>query len=255
MILVRLFFQLFWIGFCAVAMLAQTRLLLGGAPPSGWLTGFVFGATVFGYNYAAPRYRRWPAWGMGAAGAACFLKLTLVQQIVALVPLLIWLLYYGLHRPGRAGLRKFPALKPVAIAVAWAWVTVFIPLPPDQWTGAAALFVGRAAFIFALALAYDLCDLAYDRRQGFVTLVLQIGPRASFRLIDAALLLSAVCVGVNVALQVYALPFALALLFSLALSAAAIHWITPRLPWGDWRKAGIDGLMIVQLVLVWISGE
>ena len=253
MILVRWFFQSFWIGICAVAMLWQTCLLVGDALPSGWLAGFVFGGTVFGYNFSASPARRWPAWGLGLAGAICFLKLPVIQQGLALAPALIWWLYYDRRRAGRFGLRQFPAIKPVAIALAWTWVTVSLPLPPTQWTGTTALFVGRAAFIFALALAYDLCDQAYDRRHGLMTMVLQLGPRQSLRLIDAALVLSALCVCLNVVLRVYAWPVALALLFSLLIARQVIRYLAPQRQWGDWRKVGVDGLMVVQLVLVWLA--
>lgn len=235
-------------------MLQQTRLLMGDAGVPAYLAGFVFGATVFGYNFTAPsRLRRWPAWGAGLAGSLCFYFLTPVQQIAAFLPALVWLLYYDMHSGRGAGLRMHPALKPAAIALAWTWVTVLLPLPISQWTTSWALFVGRAAFIFSLALAYDLCDRLYDRRHGLVTLVMQLGPRRSMRLIDAALLLAALCCGLNTWLQLYALPVALALLASLVLSRAAIRLVTPKTDWGDWRKVIIDGLMVVQLCLVWLA--
>lgn len=255
MLLLRPFFQLFWIGACALAMLWQTRLLVPDPTPSNWLAGFVFSATVFGYNFAASRWRRRVAWGIGFIGAWCFWHLSLAQQTGAIIPVLIWLLYYDIRHPERAGLRKYPALKPVAIAVAWAWVTVLLPLPINYWAHAAVLFCGRAAFIFALALAYDLCDRAYDRRQGFVTLVLQLGPRNTFRLIDAALLLSAVCCFLNFALGYYSSISAVALLISLMISRLAIRTWAATIAWGDWRKVAIDGLMVLQMMLVWISGR
>ncbi len=235
-------------------MLQQTRLLMDdvGLPPA--LAGFVFGATVFGYNFTAPnRLRRWPAWGAGLASGYCFFSLTPVQQIAAVLPALIWLLYYDMHSGRSAGLRMHPALKPVAIALAWTWVTVLLPLPLFQWTGAAVIFVGRAAFIFPLALAYDLCDRLYDRRHGLVTLVMQLGPSRALRLIDAALLLAALCCGLNAALGVYPTALALALLASLVLSRITIRLVTPKTAWGDWRKVLIDGLMVLQLLLVWMA--
>lgn len=251
--LLRIFFQLFWIGICAVAMLLQTRLLLCDTLPSGWFTGFVFGATVFGYNFSATRRRRLPAWVLGIAGAFCFLNLPFSQQLIALGPVVAWLLYYDIRNSGANGLRRYPALKPLTIAITWAWVTVLLPLPFPQWTGVAVLFVGRAAFIFALALAFDCCDLAYDRRQGLVTLVMQLGVRGSARLIDAALLLSAACCTLNFILNRYSVPVTLALLLSLCLSRQIIHAVTTQTAWGEWRRVCVDGLMVMQLAIVWIS--
>lgn len=253
-LLLRWLFHLFWIGGCALSMLWQTDMLTSHATPSGWLLGFVFGATVFGYNFAAPRRRRQMAWGMGLFAGFCFFHLNLSQQISTVVPMLIWLMYYDMHRPPRAGLRIHPGLKPVAIALVWAWVTVLLPVPPSAWTGVGVLFVGRTAFIFALALAYDLCDQPSDLRHGLNTLVLQLGPHRSFRLINAALFLAAVCSLLNLFLHRYSPMATLALIISLLISAWSIRRIVPRLEWNDWRKVGIDGLMIIQLVLVWLAG-
>lgn len=253
MTFLRWLVQLFWIGVCAVAMLWQTGLLLTGALPSGWVNGFVFCATVFGYHFAAPRSRRLPAWALSVAGAYCFFHLSRIQQATAVLPAVIWLFYYDRYQPGRGtGLRHYPVLKPVAIALAWAWVTVLLPLPLTLWTSAGALFVGRAAFIFALALAYDLCDQPQDLRQGLSTLVLQIGPRSALRLIRMALLITGMCCLLNAWLGIYAWPPAIGLALSLVISAVVVEHVTPRTDWGDWRKAVIDGLMPLQLALIWI---
>ena len=252
---VRPFFQLFWIGVCAAGMLLQTKLLLEQTSPSPWLAGFVFGSTVFAYNFAARGGRRLTAWIVGLMSALCFLKISTAQQSATLAPFVIWLLYYDVRYPGRAGLRKYPVLKPLAIAIAWAWVTVLLPLPLERWTDTPVLFIGRAAFIFALALAYDLCDETYDRRKGFTTLVMQAGPLRAYRLIDAALLLAIVCVGLNFGLGIYSLNNTLGLLVSILCSRQLIRQLTTLTDWGDWRKVAIDGLMVLQLGLVWISGN
>lgn len=252
---VRPFFQLFWIGICAAGMLLQTAILLDRALPSPWLAGFVFSATVFGYNFAARGLRRLVAWLVGGLGIFCFLNILAVQQVATLAPFVIWLSYYDIRYPGRAGLRKYPAIKPLAIATAWAWVTVLLPLPLDRWTDAPALFIGRAAFIFALALAYDLCDENYDRSKGLTTLVIQSGARGAYRLIDAALLVAAVCVGLNYWLGMYTLNHTLALLVSIIVGRQLIPPIISRTRWGDWRKVAIDALMLMQVGLVWGAGS
>lgn len=254
MFVVRWFFQLFWIGCCAVAMLWQSSLLLDSPLPSIWLTGFVGMATIFGYNFSAPPRLRWPAWGLGLLSAWCFLHLNLSQQLAVLLPALIWLLYYDRYRPGRGtGLRRYPALKPMAIALAWAGVTVVLPLPPEQWTGAIPLFVGRSAFIFALALAYDLCDQPNDLEHGLKTLVLQLGPRQAQRLIYAALLLAGICSGIYQLLGIYHWPTTGGLFLSLGLSAAVVRPITEQLSWKGWRKILIDSLMVFQFLCVYLS--
>lgn len=252
---VRPFFQLFWIGVCAAGMLLQTSLLLDEPLPARWLMGFVFGATVFGYNFAARGWRRLVAWVMGGVGIFCFLNISTVQQLATLAPFVIWLFYYDIRYPGRAGLRKYPAIKPIAIAIAWAWVTVLLPLPLERWTDTPVLFIGRAAFIFALALAYDLCDEKYDRSKGLTTLVIQAGARGAYRLIDISLLLSGVCVGLNYWLGIYSLNHTLGLLVSIICSRQLIRHLSTLADWGDWRKVAIDALMLMQVGLVWGVGK
>ncbi|MCC6462193.1 MAG: hypothetical protein IT260_17125 [Saprospiraceae bacterium] len=244
------FFQLFWIAVCALAMVWQTRLLVSAVASDPWFDGFVFGATVFGYNFTAPAARRWVAWTMGLGAGYCFAQLPMAQQLAVLLPAGIWYAYYGLHRPEASGLRRYPVLKPLAVALAWAWVTVWLPLPLLEWTAATGLFVGRAAFIFALALAYDLCDQHYDRTKGLDTLVLQLGVTRSLRLIDAALLLAAGAVLGNVVAGRYSFAAALALGASLLFSPWAIRQLARRPHWGNWRKVLIDTLMLLQFALV-----
>ncbi|TNE52621.1 MAG: hypothetical protein EP344_15570 [Bacteroidetes bacterium] len=254
MSVVRWFVQFSWIGFCSVAMLWQTWLLQDIPQPSGWLTGFVFGSTIFGYNFIASKARRYAAYFIGLLSAVCFLELDLARQLTVVLPGLVWILYYDRYHPGQGtGLRDYPMLKPVAIALAWAWVTVWLPTPPAQWTAVFVLSVGQAAFIFVLALAYDLCDQPYDLRHGLTTLVMQLGPRNSIRLADAALVLATAAGWYYGLIGRYSWVTVLLLTLSYWLTAFAIRRIPRQTDWEDWRKAAIDGLMALQFILIWLS--
>lgn len=252
--LLRIFFHLFWIACCSVSLLAQTRLLLGMPLELGWLDGFVFGGTVFGYHFTHPNQRfRIMAWGMGLLGGLCFLMIqpkTFGAHWIVLAPVLFWLAYYGFQKPGNTGLRGHPIAKPLTIALSWAWVTVFLPTPPEQWTDLFFLFSGRAAFIFALALAYDLSDTAYDQRHGLKTLAGKLGTERTFALIYKSLLASGICVGINAYLGIYGISAALALLVSLVWSGLWLRYIWQQKAWEDWQKPLIDGLMVLQFLLV-----
>jgi 4-hydroxybenzoate polyprenyltransferase len=245
-------FRMVWIGACALGMVALTRLLLDlPAGPPG-LDGFVFGATVFAYHFAHPEPTvRRAGWVAGGLAGVCYLFLPWTTQLAAAGPLLLWGLYYGLLRlPRWRGLRSRPVAKPLTVTLAWAWVTVLLPLPPERWAAALPLFTGRATFIFALALAYDLLDLDYDRHRGLATLAGQLGPPATLRLVNLALMVAAACVGVNFALHYYRLPATLAMVLSLALSA----WVIRRLLGSgltlEWQKVLVDGLMVMQFMSV-----
>jgi len=249
----RAIFRLCWIGACALTMLAQTRLLLGLSVAPGWLDGFVLGGAMFAYNFTHPDRRlRVGAWLSGLLGGVCLLFSVLIGhwQVMVLIPIVLWLLYYGLRRPGTAGLRGVPVAKPVAVALAWAWVTVLLPLPPERWDDAVVIFIGRSAFIFALALAYDLVDLAYDRRVGLLTLAGKLGFQKTFLLINSALVLATACCCANFFLKIYGLEMAMALFASLMFSAWWLRLLFQKTIWQGWEKALIDGLMVLQFILV-----
>ncbi len=242
-----------WTGLCAVAMLAQTRLLAPGRLHEGLaLTGYVLCATWFAYNFVSPvRWMRWAGWLSGVASGCFFLLLAPAVQAAAMGGGVLWVAYYGLQRPGNAGLRALPLLKPVVVSFAWAWTTVLLPVEVADWPNVVWMFAERMAFVFALALAYDLHDLAYDRRQGLPTLARRLDFRYTFWLMNTALSLSAGCVAGSFFLQNYALWMTVALLFSLLLSALWLRFLFQKPEWAAWRKVGVDALMVGQFLLVW----
>lgn len=254
------FFRLFWVACCALSLMAQTRLLLGLSLAPGWLDGFVFGGTVFGYYWTHPiRVYRIVAWASGFLGGICFL-IPLISapelignQLIVLTPVLFWLAYYGFQRPGNAGLRGQPFAKPLTIALTWAWVTVLLPTPIAQWPMLLFIVLGRAAFIFALALAYDLCDSDYDLRQGLRTLTTKLGFDRSITLIYKSLAIAGICVCVNLYFNIYDAPKAAGLIASLGFSAWWLRYLLQKKAWEAWQKNLIDGLMVLQFLLVLIA--
>lgn len=247
-----------WIGFCALSMLAQTRLMLDLSHGPTLLDGFVFGCAVFAYGFTHPDRRvKTGAWLAGIFGAISYAASATAApaagwQTAVLVPAVLWLAYYGLRRPGNAGLRAIPPAKPFVVALAWGWVTVMLPLPPEMWPEAAGILVGRSAFIFALALAYDLADLDYDRRHGLKTWAAQLGLRRTFGLIGAALAIAVSCSIINAVWGVYGPETTAALTASLLFSAWCL-WRLFALPDArpnDWRKWWVDALMPVQFLIL-----
>lgn len=230
----------------------QTRVLIGEPVVLGWLEGFVFGGTLFAYNVI--RHGALPnvfAWAFGTVALACFTHLPTETKGAAVVPFMAWAFYYG--RLGAAGLRSVPLLKPLTVALSWAWVTVVLPLSSEAWPLAGALFVGRTAFLFGLALACDLCDRNLDRMRGLDTLALRLGPKRTLRTIDIALLASAVCVLTNLVLDRYSGTASAALLASLTATAFGVRIVTRNIRGVLLQKASLDGMMVAQFVLVWVQ--
>lgn len=233
-------------------MLLATAVLIGGKLPDATPTGFVFCATAFAYGYAAKGRTKRMAWAMALCSVFFFFDLEHAQQAVAALAALVWVAYHGLPGLG-VGLRRFAVAKPVSIALVWAVATVLLQLPAGEWLPGGFLFIGRTAFVFALALAYDLCDLQHDRRHGLATLVQQLGPRRSFRAIDMALILAAGCAFANYTIGFFGVGTLAAIWTSFFIAAWAVRVVPVRAEWGVWRKTAVDGLMILQATLVVLS--
>lgn len=247
------YLKLSFIGISALAMVAQTRFVLGLPLSLSYLDAFIFGGALFGYHctHADWRYRA-VAWGSGFLGAICFLfwVKSWAAFMIAVVPVFFWLAYYGFRRPGQAGLRRVLLAKPLTVALAWAWVTVLLPLPADIWLQAWPMFLVRAVFIFALALAYDLSDISYDHSAGFTTLASTLAPKGTMLLICIGLGVAALFVGIGWATGFYRDSNALALLLSLLFSAWWLHFLLKKSAWHAWHKVLIDALMLFQCCLV-----
>ena len=245
--------RLFFIGFCALAMLMQTRMILELPLSPGLLDGYVLGGSIFGYHCTHPDWRyRSIAWGAGLAGAisfVCWAK-SFTDVLIALIPMFFWLAYYGFRRPGNAGLRTRLLAKPLTVAFAWAWVTVFMPISIEAWYAALPMFLARGAFVFALALAYDVSDIGYDRRYGLRTLALTMEAKGIYWLIYLSLAISGLFVCLGWASGVYSLLSSLSLFISLFFSAWWIPLLLKNDAWKSCHKVFIDALMLIQCALV-----
>lgn len=235
-------------------MLYATALLVGDALPGAASVGFVFCATAFAYGFSAKGIRNRFAWAIGAGSGFFFFCMSHAQQAVALLTALLWLSYHGMFGPG-LGLRRYAVTKPLSIALVWAITTVLLPLPAEKWLPGGFLFIGRACFVFALALAYDLCDQWHDRRHGFTTLVQHLGPRNTHRLMNAALILAAGCAGVNCLFGFFHAGTLAAIWLTLGIAAWAVRVVPTQTRWGIWRRPIIDGLMILQAIAVFLANR
>lgn len=233
-----------WIAVCATAMLEQSRLLQGMSISLSWLEVFVFCGTILGYHFAhSDKLFRATAWLMAVPAALGYWYAPLPWWIL-LAPALGWLAYYGFEKTGKTGLRSMIWAKPLTVALAWAWVTVILPLYPEGPAAYGFMFLERALFIFALALAYDLSDAEYDRAQGFDTLALTMGKYRTLGLIHLSLLAS----GIIALMQGYTTSHSMAIALALILGALWLQWLLSRPSWYAWHKPMIDGVMVLEFL-------
>jgi 4-hydroxybenzoate polyprenyltransferase len=235
----------FWTACCAVLMVVQTRAMAGTGLAPDWLLGFVFCGTVFAYNARVPTlWRKAGALVFTVPLLYCFWRLTLPLQCSILAPGLLWGVYLGL--PGRLGLRDRPWLIPFAVSLAWGFVTVWLPLPANDWLSWAGVFLGRAAFVFGLALGYDLIDRGEDRTQGLRTLAGEMGVQSTLRVANIAFAFSGLMGLAHFGLSLPLFRLLPVLWLTLLFSAWLIRWQLERFGPRQWQKITIDAMLVLQ---------
>lgn len=247
-----------WLPLCAVALLAQTRVLCLLPLAPGWLDAYLLFATAFAYQFQDhdPKVRLL-ALQLGGAAAGCFWQLDWPARLANLPLAALWLAYYY-----AAQLRRQPWVKPLAVAAVWAGATVWLPVPWEQWGGVTWLWVSRAALVFALALGYDLLDLHTDQQEDLPTLARNLGAPRTRQLAQWALGASAVAAFFFFLFENESVTLLLAQWVGLVVAGVAIAFFTPGTdaaplfyPKIFWYKAALDGTLLVQsLLVVGLSG-
>ena len=278
--LFRAFFNLllygnFWIAACAAAMTLQTLYITAGTLKVTPYVGFVFFSTLMlyafhriiglkkvkpftdrGRYFVIEKYKNhiFVYAVIGAIGAlSCFFMLDFSLQIALVLPALLSLGYVIPVLKGAKRLRDIDHIKIYLVAVVWAWVTVGLPLIEvadfPGWFAAAGLFAERAFFIFAITLPFDIRDLKIDEHTGVRTIPAQIGTVKAKSLATLLLVLCSGCAFFLVLFTFYTFYTGVGILLSCYIADALIQKADHR---DDdyFFTFGIDGLMILQFILV-----
>ena len=263
-----------WIALAALALAAQTQLLLSGRITPTPLLGFIFFATLLLYAvhrivglekaqlflktgrfFVVLRFRRQIMAFAAAAGigaAAFFFQLSFRLQLAAIAPSLTALGYVLPFLSGRRRLRDLNYIKNFLVAFAWSWVTVLLPALEMGMGWSLPMIVmllERAFFIFAISLPFDIRDLEVDAYNQVKTLPAQLGRRRTKALALACLLAMAALAGVNYHIDVYSSGTFSALLLS-GLAAFALICFADKVKHDYYFSGLIDGVMVLQLGLV-----
>lgn len=266
-----------WIAFAALGMYWQTHILAGQAPEWTPVSGFLFFGTMALYG----SHRLIGLQRMGDGGAVGrFLLIRRHMKAVLLITLLsaflsswfflemqaiarIWLLpailcsaaYVSpIFGKGRR-LRDFPFIKIFLIALVWSWYTVSVPIAVNgifPFPAGGLVFLERTLFLFAITLPFDLRDLELDEREGVVTLAQRIGRKNTVSLGLASLLLASLLAVMSWWIGSYT-PVGLAALLTSFLVSGFFVWNSREKESDLYFSGLLDGTMILQFLLVWLS--
>ncbi|MEO6838037.1 MAG: UbiA family prenyltransferase [Ginsengibacter sp.] len=152
----------------------------------------------------------------------------------------------------RKRIKDYGFFKIITLSLLWTLVTVWFPVNDMnvETTLFIFVFVKRFIFMFILCLLFDLRDIDIDSKENINTLAVMLGRKRSYLLSYISLILFVI---LSVAQYLY-LPqmgFLIAMLIS-ALATVITIELTKKSNSDFIYLAGIDGMMILQAVLVYL---
>jgi len=268
-------FSSIFIAVCAVAMCIQTNLLLHLPLNTFSFYCFVFGATLVQYNLhylvktTAVKNSQRLAWslknkivhkallGIGVALILfSFFSFRLHHFVVLSVLGAIAFLYTFPVIPfsGKKRIKDYGFLKIITLALLWTLVTVWFPVNsfPFEKNIFLFIFLKRFVFLFVLCLVFDIRDIEVDRKENIKTLAVFLGKKKSYFTVYVVLtgfiILSF--------LQFFYFDDT-GILIAMLLSGTATFFaieFTKKANSDFIYLAGIDGMMLLQAMLVYLVG-
>jgi len=267
-----IFYGNYWIALAALCMTCQTQYLLSGrfgvmSPAALFLffgTLFIYSAhRLYGlYALSLPKDSLYGKFafllkintGISAiACAVCWFLLPEPARWQALAPCALALAYILPVLPGRRRLREVALVKIFLLAACWAWLTAIVPAVAGGmgWSAVApVMLLERAAFIFAIAIGFDLRDRQRDQAAGLATLPVKLGERGAILCAAFSLLLALAIAWIFTSANLYPA----AAFYSTGVSGLCALVLISRSGRGSLSPYfflfGLDGLMILQFLLI-----
>ena len=260
---------------CAVAFCIETNLLLHLPLNSFSFYCFVFGATIAQYNLhylvkkTAVRNSQRLAWSLKnknlhkillGAGIALilfsFFSFRLHHFIIMPVLGIIAFLYTFPVIPlgKKKRIKDYGFIKIITLAILWTLVTVWFPVVnfPVEKNIFVFVFLKRFVFMFVLCLLFDMRDIEIDRKENINTIAVFLDRKRSY-------LLAYITLAVFIVLSVIQFYYFgdKGVLIAMLLSAAATFFtvaLTKKSNSDFVYLAGIDGMMLLQALLVYLIG-
>ncbi len=266
-------FSSIFIAACAVGFCIETNILLGLPLNSFSFYCFVFGATLLQYNlhYSTKKIAvknserlRWSHnnkklhFFLLVVGGLLILfsffsfhlKHFLILGCLAAISFLYSFPFLPFGKKRR--IKDYGLLKIVTLSLLWTLVTVWFPVNTLPVNGLlfTFVFVKRFIFMFILCLLFDVRDIEIDRREKINTLAVILGKKQCYTL-SYVLLLLFLAIALLQYFYVPQLSFFLAMIISSLITFLVIQR-TKKSNSDFIYLAGIDGMMLVQAILVYL---
>ncbi len=268
-------FSSIFIAACAVALCIETNLLLHFPLNAFTFYCFVFGATLAQYNLHYLVKTTAVANSQRMAWSRAHKSLHKILLATGIVLILFSFFSFRLHHfiilsvlGAIAFVYSFPVipfgrkkrikdygfLKIITLALLWTLVTVWFPVNslPVEAGIFAFVFFKRFVFMFVLCLLFDIRDIEIDREEKINTLAVILGRKKSYYLSYAF-----ICLFIILSVVHYFYAPEKATLFAMLLSALATIFTieaTKKTNSDFVYLAGIDGMMLLQALLVYLLG-
>jgi len=238
-----------FISLAAVSLSIATEAQLGLTPHLQVYLALIFLATLFDYNlhrFIAVTNKpeaiydeklRWATSHISLikvmlvfalAGLVVTFFFVRIESLCVLLPLaMVSFLYsYAVKLQHQSQLLMIPGIKTIAIAFVWTASTVLLPVLQSGYNYKSEvvpiLFAERFAFIFAIAIPFDIRDLRADALAGIRTIPIVVGEKLARLVSNFALIVSAALASVQYITTEKSLILA-AYLFSVVLTIIFIN--------------------------------
>ena len=266
-------FSSIFIAACAVSLCIETNILLDLPLNSFSFYCFVFGATLVQYNLhysmkkVAVKNSERLSWTLRNKNLHFILLITgcllilfsffsfhlqhfLILGVLGCIAFLYSFPFLPFGKKKR--IKDYGYIKIITLSLLWTLVTVWLPVSNLSVNAGlfAFVFVKRFVFMFILCLLFDIRDIEIDDKENIKTLAVMLGKKKSYALSYYLLVLF---VGLSV-IQFFFYPqmvFLLAMLVSSVLTWIIIE-LTKKTNSDFIYLAGVDGMMLVQAVLVYL---
>ena len=267
------------IAFAAVALTMATQVQLGAKPQFHAYLFVIFFATLLEYNFhrfiaisnqetAANEKYQWSNQHTGThkvlilssiVGLAFSLVFVQRDIVIFLSLLALFAFFYSVEGFGenkkRYSFKRITGLKTVVIAFVWASITVYLPVLQLETIfdprKIMLLFAERFAFIFAIAIPFDIRDMEADSLVGIKSFPIVFGEKRAVQISNFALLFSLIASVVNYFLSDLGWVF-LAYLILFAFSVTVLNCKSIK-NHSNYYHGILDGCLFLYGLLIWSS--